>query len=181
MKSIKGLGAVFALIVLVPSAIAQNQSFDDVVKKVEAKFEPATAKRGQAITWKLTIELADGWHTYPTKQADPDADSFVNKFKFPTGLATAFVADLKEPKGITRNEAGTKITMIDGVGTWQRTVVIRPDAKPGKLKVKVPVKILACSDRCLPPQTVNTEAEITISDAPAVAVDPKYQKDLGKK
>ncbi len=181
MKSHRWLGAALVLFIASSFATAQNHSFDDVVKKVEAKFEPATAKRGQSITWKLTIELADGWHTYPTKQADPDADSFVNKFKFPTGLAAAFVADLKEPKGMTHNEAGTKITMIGGVGTWQRTVVIRTNAKPGKLKVKVPVKILACSDRCLPPQIVNTEAEITISDAPAVPVDPKYQKDLDKK
>jgi hypothetical protein len=181
MNSIRWLGAAAIAVLTTLSAQAQNQSFNDVVKKVEAKFEPATAKRGQAVTWKLTIELIDGWHTYPTRQADPDADSYVNKFKFPAGLAAAFVGDLKEPKGATRNEAGVKINMIDGSGTWERTAVIRPDAQPGKLKIKVPVRIMACADRCLPPQTVNVEAEITISDAPAVAVDPKYQKELEKK
>jgi DsbC/DsbD-like thiol-disulfide interchange protein len=181
MNSIKWLGAAFVLAFAVSFASAQNQSFDDVVKKVEAKLEPAAARRGQAVAWKLTIELIDGWHTYPTRQADPDADSYVNKIKFPAGLDAVFVGYLKEPKGTTRNESGVKINMIEGSGTWERTLLIRPDAKPGKLKIKVPVRIMACADRCLPPQTVNVEAEITISDAPAVAVDPKYQKDLEKK
>jgi DsbC/DsbD-like thiol-disulfide interchange protein len=163
------------------AASAQNETFSDVVKKVEAKFDQKTAKRGETVAWKLTIELAEGWHTYPTRQTDPGASSYVNRFKFPADAGAAFVDQLKEPKGITKSEDGAKVVMVEGTGVWERTVVIRPDAKPGKLKVTVPVRILACADRCLPPQTINVEAEITVSDAPAVEVDPKYQKDLEKK
>ncbi len=181
MISFRWLGAAAIVGLMASTAPAQNESFADVVKKVEAKFDKASAKRGEAITWKLTIELAEGWHTYPTKQADPRADSYVNKIKFPTGVGAAFVAELKEPKGVTKTEDDAKVNMIENVGVWERTVVIRPDTKPGKLKITVPVRVMACADRCLPPQTINVEAEITVSDAPAVAVDPKYKKELEKK
>src|SRR5690242_14442226 len=79
------------------AALAQNQSFNDVVKKVSAKIEPATAKRGEAVTWTFTIELADGWHTYPTQQADPKADSYTNRIKFPREHGLVFVGELEEP------------------------------------------------------------------------------------
>ena len=181
MKLMRWVGALVIAGFVVGQSSAQNLGFKDVVKRVEAKFEPATAKRGEVVKWKLTIELIEGWHTYPTTQADPGASSYVNKIKFPTGLSAAFVDVLKEPKGITKTESDAKVVMVEGVGEWERIVVIRPDAKPGKMKVSVPVRILACADRCLPPQTINVEAEVTISDAEAVPVDPKYQKELEKK
>ena len=181
MTSMRWLAAVGFGAALASISAAQNPTFNDVVKKVEAKFEPATAKRGQAVKWKLTIELADGWHTYPTTQPDPKSDSYVNKMKFPAGLEAVFVGVLKEPKGIEKIEDGAKVVMVEGVGEWERTVIIRPDAKSGKLKISVPVKVLACADRCLPPQTVTVDAEITVSDAPAVPVDPKFAKELDKK
>jgi DsbC/DsbD-like thiol-disulfide interchange protein len=174
------VAAALAGFVVAP-AWAQNESFGDVVKKVEAKFDQKTAKRGETVAWKLTIELVEGWHTYPTKQPDSRAESYVNKIKFPTDAGAAFVDNLKEPKGITKTEDGAKVVMVEGLGVWERNVVIRPDTKPGKLKITVPVRIMACADRCLPPQTINVEAEIDVSDAPAVAVDPKYQKELQKK
>src|SRR6266571_7161966 len=158
-------------------ALAQNQGFNDVVKKVSAKIDPATAKRGEAVTWTLTIEIIDGWHTYPTKQADPNADSYTNRIKFPRENGLVFVGELEEPRTVEKAEDGSKVAMIESSGTWKRTLVISPDAKPGKVTVKVPVKILACADRCLPPQTVLAEATLTISDAAPVAVDPKYKKE----
>ena len=169
--------AAIALLCAAP-ALAQNQGFSDVVKKVSARFEPASAKRGEAVTWTLTIEVIEGWHTYPTKQADPNAESYTNRIKFPKENGVVFVGELTEPATVEKTEEGAKVAMIEGSGTWKRTIVISPDAKPGKVAVKVPVKILACADRCLPPQTVIAEAKLTISDAAPVPVDPKYQKEL---
>jgi DsbC/DsbD-like thiol-disulfide interchange protein len=163
---------------LVATAAAQNMTFNDVVKKVQARVEPAIVKRGATVNWTLTIEVADGWHTYPTRQIDPKSNSYVNRLKFAEQSGAVFVGDLKEPIGTDKDEDGAKVTMIEGTGTWERTIVIRPDAKPGKVRIKVPVTILACADRCLPPKTITTEIELTISDDPPVAVDPKYQKDL---
>jgi DsbC/DsbD-like thiol-disulfide interchange protein len=160
------------------TALAQNQTFQDVVKKVEARVDSASAKRGETVKWSLTVEIADGWHTYPTKQNDPKADSYVNKIKFANQGGAIFVGELKEPATVERKEDEANISIVEGSGTWQRAIVISPDAKPGKIKIQVPIKILACADRCLPPQTVTTEVELTISDDPAVPVDPKYRKEV---
>jgi DsbC/DsbD-like thiol-disulfide interchange protein len=168
---------VVAALAAAPAA-AQNQGFNDVVKKVSAKVEPASAKRGEAVAWMLTVELADGWHTYPTTQADPKAESYTNRIKFPKENGLVFVGELEEPKTVEKTEDGSKVAMIEGAGTWKRTLVISPEAKPGKVTVKVPITILACADRCLPPQKVYAEVELTISDAPAVPVDPKYKNEL---
>ena len=46
------------------------------MKKVEAKFDPAEAKPGQTVTFKLTVELNDGYYTYPTRQADKAAEGW---------------------------------------------------------------------------------------------------------
>src|SRR5689334_22199954 len=96
--------AAFVAAVTAGGAFAQPgrsaRSFDKVVKKVEATFEPATAKRGETITWKLTVEVADGWHTYPTKQTDPAAQTNVNKITPPTVGSAVFVPNtLVEPAG----------------------------------------------------------------------------------
>src|SRR5438128_7492513 len=123
----------FAALLLITSPVdAQNQGFSDVVKKVEARVEPAAAKRGEAVKWTLTVELADGWHTYPSKQADPRADSYLNRFKFPRENGLVFVGELVEPKTHEKIEDGIKVAMVEGKATWQRTLLIRPDARPGK-------------------------------------------------
>jgi DsbC/DsbD-like thiol-disulfide interchange protein len=163
---------------LAVTAAGQNQTFQDVVKKVEARVSSAVVKRGATVKWTMTVEIADGWHTYPTRQVAPQADAYVNKLKFAEQSGVVFVGSLKEPVTIDKNEDGVMVSMVEGVGTWERTIVIRPDAKPGKFKIKVPATILACADRCLPPHTVATEVELTITDDPPVPVDPKYQKDL---
>src|SRR4051812_6349877 len=87
-----------------------DRGFDKVVKRVEATFEPATAKRGETVTWRVTVELAPNWHTYPTTQTDPAAKSIVNKFTPPTGGPVAFVPrTLVEPdKQLTKAEADVK-------------------------------------------------------------------------
>src|SRR5262249_25211013 len=41
--------------------------------RVSAAFDPAEAQRGGTATLKVTLAPAPGYHTYPTKQADPNA------------------------------------------------------------------------------------------------------------
>ena len=51
-----------------------NKFFRNAVPKAWTSFEPSTAKRGETVTWRLTVELAPGWHTYPLQQVDPKAE-----------------------------------------------------------------------------------------------------------
>ena len=48
------------LVAFTPMAPAQ---FNVAVLKVEATVEPATVRRGETATWRVTVELAPGWHT----------------------------------------------------------------------------------------------------------------------
>lgn len=157
---------------------AQSPAPNDAIRKVEAHIEPSTVRRGQVVAWKLMLELAPGWHTYPTRQPDEQAASYVNKFRFPSDAPVVFVGELDEPKTEEKTEDGVRIHSIAGHATWTRPVIVRPDAKPGRVKVPVRVTILACAERCLPPKTILTEAELTISDLPPVPVDPKYREAL---
>lgn len=175
---IRRLHLTVAVFLLAAPAFGQNLGFKDVVKKTEAKVEPIKVKRGQTATWSFTVEILDGWHTYPTTQTDPNADAYQNKIKFPTDAGVVFVGKLEEPKSVEKNEDGTKVAMIEKAGTWKRSFVVRPDAAPGKVKVPVKVTMLVCADRCLAPQTVSAEIEIEITDDPPVAVEAKYKAEV---
>lgn len=171
--------------VAVSSAFAQGgKKFKDVVPTVKATVEPTEAKRGETVTWKLTVEVIPGWHTYPTKQTDPNAESFVNKITFPKPGDVIFVDQLQEPaNGIKQPDKDLDIkeyTVYEGKVTWTRKFVVSPNAKPGKLTIKVPVKVLACDKSCIDGK-VDVEVDLTVSDKPAVAVDPKFAAEVAKK
>src|SRR4051794_32116006 len=86
-----------------------SRSFDKVVKKVDATFEPAAAKRGETVTWKVTVEIEKGWHTYPTRQTDPNAQTIVNKIVPKIGPVVFAPATLVEPSDVkTKAEADVK-------------------------------------------------------------------------
>src|SRR5207253_10465601 len=61
-------------------------------------FEPATAKRGETITWKLTVELAPGWHTYPVNRLPKDGKfQQYTEIKFPSSPDVYFVGRVTDP------------------------------------------------------------------------------------
>jgi hypothetical protein len=177
--------AVAVLFGVAGSLVAQgDRSADRVFKRVEATVEPAEARRGQAVTWKLTVELAPGWHTYPARQPDKEAEAFTSEFLFPKAAGGVFVGELREPETKVKPEPALDIKALhylEGKFTWERMLVIPPDAAPGELTVTLPVRFQACDERgCLPPKEIRVTAKVRVSDAPPVPVDPKYQPELNK-
>src|SRR5262249_14182523 len=147
---------------------SKSKSFLKAVPRAWAEFEPATAKPGQTVTWKLFVELAPGWHTYPTSQVDPKADDNVTAITFPEGGDVAFVDSLKEPafKSKAEPEAGIRELhyLEDKTLVWERKAVVSANAKPGRIEVKVPVRIQVCdANRCLPWQDLEFVAPLTIA------------------
>jgi len=146
-------------------APAQNLSFDEIVKNVDASIAPKTVKPGDSVTWKLTLDIADGWHTYPTKQPDPNQSAFVTKITMPKVAGLSFSGEFKEPKAIIKKDADGDISMLEGIVTFETKIKVAADAKPGKHKLQVPVKVQVCSkDTCLPPKTVTVVAEIIVQE-----------------
>src|SRR5438067_13315437 len=88
---------LLAAVIGAPPVVAGPRDFGVVARKVEARFVPETAKPGETVTWRLTIELIPGWHTYPTQQVDPKAEGQVNVIKFPTSPDVIFVDQLQDP------------------------------------------------------------------------------------
>ncbi|HMF11215.1 MAG TPA: cytochrome c biogenesis protein CcdA [Gemmataceae bacterium] len=157
-----------------------SKSFLKAVPQAWTAFDPATAKPGETVTWKLTVELAPGWHTYPTSQLDPKAEDNVTTITFPQGGEIAFVGELKEPTYKSKAEPEAGIGELhyleDNVLVWERKGVVNTSAKPGRIDVKVPVRIQVCdANRCLPWQELEFVAPIAISTDGSVPPEPKRE------
>ena len=166
---------------LIFAAAASGQP-KDAIKKVEASFEPAQAKRGQTVSLKITVQLADGYHTYPVVQPAPEAKYSTNTIAFPTGGPIVFVGETVDPAGPKSKKAEDHEYLVyPGGGTWIRKAVVRPTGKPGEAAVKVQLRLMVCDeDRCFPPKTFDLEAMLKVLDEPAVPVEAKYKSEVEK-
>lgn len=169
-----------------PADARQKGWYEKAVKKLEAKFEPAEAKPGQTVTFTLTIDLNDGFHTYPTVQPDRMAANMVNILKFPEPGPVVFVGKVADPKDFdvtSEPELGIKeIRLYEGKVVFSRKAVVSPKAGTGTATVKLTsFKLLVCNDKtCFPPKTVPVEAAFKVLDGPAVPVEPPYAEEVAK-
>ncbi|HVL15605.1 MAG TPA: protein-disulfide reductase DsbD domain-containing protein [Gemmata sp.] len=165
------LGAA-AMLAAAPATSAGTQKwYEKAVKKVSAEVSPAEAKPGQTVTFSLTVELNEGYHTYPTKQIDKMADGMINSFKFPPAGQLIFVGDVQDPKDpLTKADPEIGITELryyEGKVTFTRKAVVSPKAAPGPATVKLTAFKLSVCDKtnCFPPKDVPVEAAYAGSTA----------------
>jgi hypothetical protein len=181
---------VAALIAAQPGTPAgarqKSDWFAKAVKKVEAKFEPAEAKPGQTVTFRLTVDLNDGYYTYPTSQPDKAAASMTNQLKFPEPGAVVFVGGVAEPPIYdvkSEPDLGIKEYRVHpGTAVYTRKAVVSPKAAAGPAAVKIPTFRLQVCDKnvCYPPRAVPVEAALKVLDGPPVPVDPAYAAEVTK-
>lgn len=165
-----------------PPVKAPRPNFTKAVPSVDAVFEPATARRGQTILWKMTAKLSPGHYTYAAVQVDKNAEAQKTEFTFPASDAVVFVGDLKEPpyKVKALNDVIPPIMELRYLDepelTWVRPVVVSLTAKPGKTTVKAEVRIVVCNAKtCLPPQTLYFETPLTITDEAPQEVESQFR------
>jgi thiol:disulfide interchange protein DsbD len=182
LRYLRALLLLLVVAGLAPAAPKGNRSFETAVTRLETTIEPTTAARGQTVTWKLTLDLAPGWYTYPLRQADPEAELYVNSIKFLAAPGVVPVGEFVDPPHKSKAEPILKVKdlrYLPDKAVWERPLVIRPDATPGKVEVKAEVTLQVCDKLgCLLPETRTLTVPLTISDAPPVAVDPKFQAAL---
>jgi len=181
------LPVTLGLVAVPPAAGTTGQKwYERAVKKLSAEIIPAEAKPGQTVTFSLTLELNDGYHTYPTVQADPSAAGMVNVFKFPDPGTVIFVGEVENPRNAKTKadpEAGIReLRYYAGKVTFTRKAVVSPAAKPGTATVKLAAfKLSVCdAERCYPPKDVPVEATVKVLDGPPVPVDPAYADEVRK-
>lgn len=167
------------------AAQLKNDRFAKAVKSIQAKFEPADAKPGQTVTLKVTVELNDGYHTYPTVQADKAAAGFVNQLKFPEPGAVVFVGEVTDPPVYdvkSEPDLGIKeYRVVPFTAVYTRKAVVSPAAAAGPVTVKMPpFRMQVCDKNNCYAQAVPLEAALKVLPGPAVPVDPAYTAEVAK-
>jgi thiol:disulfide interchange protein DsbD len=190
LRKVRDLNLVIAslcslLVVPLASAQAQgpgNRSFDANVSNIKASFDPPTAARGQTVLLRVSLDVAPGWHTYPTLQTDPEAKAYKTSFGLKSTADLILVGDWKDLAFLSKSDPSSGITDLHylvGHVEWTHPVVVNPDATPGKKTVTVPFRFIQVCDKqgCVPaePPPAPT-AELTITDAPTVPVEEQFKK-----
>jgi len=161
---------------------AADRSFDAAFPRIEAKIEPAEAKPGQVVTVQLLVEVANGWHTYPTVQPEEGASTQITRISMQSKAdELIFVGKAQDPPG-SHSKADPTLKVSDlryyeGQVIWTFKAVVSPKAMPGERTLKLGfTKLFACDDQgCLPPRKVLQDVAFKVMDG-SVPVDPQYQK-----
>src|SRR5271170_2875139 len=140
IKSLFLVSACFVLLQTRTIAAEPKDIYAEIIKKLEARFEPAEARPGQMVTLKIELKLVDGWRSFPTKQSDGSLATHVNKIQFPADGDIRFTGKIKEPTNIAV-ESYPEIDIKDlrycpGGGTWECEAIISSEAKPGQAIAK---------------------------------------------
>ena len=166
-------------------AAEKDDWYAKAVKSVEATVEPAEAKPGQTVKFKLTVKLNEGFYTYPLKQVDAKAKAMVNKITFPTGGSLIFVGEAIDPMGFdAKKEPLLEIeelrTYKESV-TFERMAVVSPNAKPGAASVKLDSFKLSICDatNCFPTKTLTPEAKWKVLEG-RVEVAKEFAEEVKK-
>jgi hypothetical protein len=178
---------VIAALLPAQPASGRQKWFDKAVKKIEASFDPAEAKPGQTVTFKLTIDLNEGYHTYPTVQPEKAAENFVNTIKYPSAGSVIFVGTTTDPKKFEEKAEPAlqieKLRYMSGSVVFTRRAVVSPKAAPGPIEVKLDeFRIQVCDKNvCYPSKKVDVmSAKLKVLDGPAVPVDKEYADEVMK-
>jgi hypothetical protein len=175
------LAALTFLVALISPAAAQDRlTFSGAVRSITGQIEPAEARPGQTVTYKLTVSLNPGHLTYPTVQPDQRERQSQNKIQLPADGDLIFVEPVADPadaKTKSGSKAGQTLAYYPGGATWEVKAVVSPKAAPGEKTVALKqFSVLICNDagNCLPPKAVPVKAAVTVSGNP-VPVEEKYR------
>jgi thiol:disulfide interchange protein DsbD len=135
----------------------------------ETTIEPADAKPGDTVEYKVTVKVAAPWHIYAWAEKQPDEGPRSTQFNlFDTGGLTADKGWKPDHNAETTKEPA--FPNLDSVAfhqkkvSWSTPLTIPTNAKPGKAVVKGQMLFQICNEgACKPPTTVALpEASVNI-------------------
>jgi plastocyanin len=187
MLALFAVGASLTFAMSPASQAGGQKWFEKAVKKVEGTFTPAEAKPGQTVTFTVTLELNEGYHTYPTVQKDQAAAGMVNVIKFPATGSVIFVGSVTDPKDPKTKAEPTFVPPItalryyEGKVVYTRQAVVSPKAAVGPTAMKLSAfKLSICDkDNCFAPKDVPVEAKLKVLEG-SVEVEAKYADEVAK-
>jgi thiol:disulfide interchange protein DsbD len=140
---------------------------------VSAALEPAKARRGQEIKLKVTLDITEGFHSYPTKQSDPKAEDYVTTIAVESPDVSLVGRFRDPPPTKIKAEPALKIRSLayyEGTIVIEGTLRVKPDAVPGKKEVKVSTSGQVCDENGCVPFGDTAKLALEVTDDPPVAV-----------
>ena len=169
-----------------PGLAQQRASFQDAVKSIAGTIEPAEARPGQTVTYKLTVKLNHPYYTHPVKQPDMSVGvaNSRNEIELPTTGELIFVEPISDPPNAKTKTStlGTLAYYPEGA-TWEFKAVVSPKSTPGDKRIALKkFRPLVCNGEtefCFPPRPVPVEATVKVVGDP-VEVEEKYRETVEK-
>lgn len=147
------------------------------VGSVSAEIIPAKAKRGEVVTYKLTVSPKPGAWTYPTETTNPNQTAR-NFIPLPPPGNLIFVGKVEDPPGVKVKKDDTKNEYYPGTTSWELTAVVSPKASVGNQSISLgDAKVQICNDDgCFYADGAKLpKAALDISSEPAVPVPAKFE------
>ena len=148
--------AVLFIFAATPASAQVPKSLADLAD-THAEIVPAKAKPGSTVTYRITVAPKPGAHTYPLK-ADT-GQAYLTRLYLPPPGDLIFVSQPVDPLGFKWDsvpDPGDGFQMHRQTSmpvTWEIKAVVSPNAKPGKIKVKLDkdTNLLVCNaNNCIP-------------------------------
>lgn len=128
--------------------------------KATLKLEKTTAAVGSVIKGVITVEIAEGYHTYSNPPSTTDQIPLVVSL---TGLK---LVKIDYPKGVDYTPNGETKPIKVYKETIKIPVTLKVTGKPGKVIVVAKVDYQQCNDSsCFPPDKVEAKATLTVTKA----------------
>jgi thiol:disulfide interchange protein DsbD len=132
-------------------ALAQIPDKLSDIAITRAEIVPAKAKRGETVTYRITVETKPGAWTYPVRSDTGQTALTVLKHPAPADLI--FVTSPTDPPGVWENVPDESdplklVTHSKAPVTWEMKAVVSPKATPGLKNVVLDRKettLLACN------------------------------------
>lgn len=141
----KAAGLILTLI-LSGAAPAERvpKRYERVLERIAATIAPGRAVRGDTIVLRVHLDLKERARTYPEQDPASELGQALETFRLdvPSTVDVIPVGVLREPLARTLDpglDLGT-VRVVEGHATWERPLVVAPDAKPGEHKIAVVVR-----------------------------------------
>jgi thiol:disulfide interchange protein len=162
-------------------AQAKRVPFEGRVEKIEGIIEPADAKPGQTVLYKVIVKLKPGYHTYPQTQPEGHVQTFVTRLIPPENSDLIFVETATDPMGgISHGQGGEKYLAYDNGVEWVYKAVVSPNATAGKKEIAFKTaRMTICDEESCLPKSVSVVAPLQVI-AGSVPVEKQYEEAVTK-
>ncbi|GBD35790.1 Thiol:disulfide interchange protein DsbD [bacterium HR36] len=159
-------------------------AFAQAVEELRVAIFPDHPRRGEVVHLQIHIRLKPGWMTYPLKQQEAELANVVNQLELPDTSVLVPAKEWEAPTPLVVEEGPyRKHYYKDGV-TFSRTLIVRPETRPGSYALPVHGRILVCvkqgnQERCLPPEKFAVQVPLLIVPT-TVEVPPELRSALDR-